>query len=125
MKVLLTGGSGNLGQTLVPVLLDKGNTPVILDVRAPRDLKKGAVFIEGSILDRPKLADIFRGCDCIVHIAAWHGIREDRGEKTRTSSLTSMCAAPSRFLKRAAEQPRGTRSAVERARTTPRCAAAA
>src|SRR6266853_4294359 len=81
MKVLLTGGSGNLGQTLVPMLLDKGNTPVILDVRAPRDLKKEAVFIEGSILDRPKLTDIFRGCDCIVHIAAWHGIHESRGEK--------------------------------------------
>ncbi len=81
MKVLLTGGSGNLGQTLVPVLLDKGDTPVILDVRAPRDLKKGAVFIEGSILDRQKLTDIFRGCDCIVHIAAWHGIHEDRGQK--------------------------------------------
>jgi nucleoside-diphosphate-sugar epimerase len=29
----------------------------------------------------PKLTEIFRGCDCIVHIAAWHGIREDRGEK--------------------------------------------
>ena len=43
--------------------------------------KKGAVFIEGSILDRPKLPEIFRGCDCIVHIAAWHGIHEDRGEK--------------------------------------------
>jgi hypothetical protein len=34
MKVLLTGGSGNLGQTLVPKLLDKGDTPVTLDVRA-------------------------------------------------------------------------------------------
>src|ERR1700752_1464928 len=81
MKVLLTGGSGNLGHTLMPRLLDKGDTPVILDVRAPRDLKKGALFIEGSILDRSKLTEIFRGCDCIVHIAAWHGIHEDRSEK--------------------------------------------
>src|ERR1700720_484415 len=81
MKVLLTGGSGNLGQTLVPRLLDQGDTAVILDVRAPRDLKKGALFIEGSILDRARLTDIFRGCDCIVHIAAWHGIHESRGEK--------------------------------------------
>src|SRR4029077_13097862 len=81
MKVLLTGGSGNLGHTLVPMLLDQGDTPVILDIRAPRDLKKEAVFIEGSILDRPKLTEIIRGCDCIVHIAAWHGIHEDRGEK--------------------------------------------
>ena len=38
------------------------------------------MFIEGSVLDRSKLT-LFRGCDCIVHIAAWHGIHEDRGEK--------------------------------------------
>ena len=81
MRVLLTGGSGDLGQTLVPRLLDRGDTPVILDVRAPRHLKRGAVFIQASILDRPKLPEMFRGCDCIVHIAAWHGIYEDRGEK--------------------------------------------
>jgi nucleoside-diphosphate-sugar epimerase len=81
MKVLLTGGSGNLGRTLVPRLLDRRDTPVILDVRPPRDLKQGTVFIEGSILDRPKLADKLRDCDCIVHIAAWHGIHGDRGEK--------------------------------------------
>jgi nucleoside-diphosphate-sugar epimerase len=81
MKVLLTGGSGNLGHALVPKLLDKGDTPIILDIRAPLHLQKGAVFIEGSILDRPKVTEIFRGCDCIVHIAVWHGIHEDRGEK--------------------------------------------
>jgi len=81
MKVLLTGGSGNLGQTLVLRLLDRGDTPVILDVRAPRHLKEGALFIDGSILDRAKLTEAFSGCDCIVHVAAWHGIHEDRGEK--------------------------------------------
>jgi nucleoside-diphosphate-sugar epimerase len=81
MKVLLTGGAGDLGQTLVPRLLDRGDAAVILDVRAPRALKQGAVFIQGSILDRPQLPDMFRSCDCIVHIAAWHGIHEDRGGK--------------------------------------------
>ena len=81
MKVLLTGGSGNLGQTLVPRLLNKGDTPVILDVRAPLNLQKEAVFVQGSILDRSELTRIFYGCDCIVHIAAWHGIHETRGEK--------------------------------------------
>jgi nucleoside-diphosphate-sugar epimerase len=79
MKILLTGGAGDLGQTLVPRLLDKGDAPVILDIRAPLD--QGGTFIHGSVLDRSKLQDYLRGCDCIVHIAAWHGIHEDRGEK--------------------------------------------
>jgi nucleoside-diphosphate-sugar epimerase len=81
MKVLLTGGSGDLGQALVPMLLRKGHTPLILDVRAPRDSEQQAVFIQGSILDRTKLKESFDGCDCIVHIAAWHGIHESRGVK--------------------------------------------
>jgi len=33
-------------------------------------------------LDRVKLKASFSGCDCIVHIAAWHGIHEARGEKS-------------------------------------------
>jgi hypothetical protein len=98
MRVLLTGGSGNLGQALVPRLLEKGDTPVILDVRALRSLNEGAVFIEASVLDRSKLTEIFRGCDCIVHIAAWHGIHEDRGEKD-AYEFFDMSAAPSRFSK--------------------------
>ncbi|MGD9617633.1 MAG: NAD-dependent epimerase/dehydratase family protein [Alphaproteobacteria bacterium] len=80
MKVLLTGGSGDLGRTLAPMLASRGDIPVILDVRAPRDSKCG-VFIQGSILDREKLSEALRGCDCIIHIAAWHGIHEARGVK--------------------------------------------
>jgi nucleoside-diphosphate-sugar epimerase len=81
VKVMLTGGSGDLGQTLMPRLLRDGDTPVLLDIRAPREVVRGAVFIEGSVLDRPKLREAVRGCDCIVHIAGWHGIHESRGEK--------------------------------------------
>ncbi len=81
MKVLLTGGSGDLGQTLLPRLISRGDTPVVLDIRAPLSLPREAVFIQGSVLDRPRLPQYLRGCDCIVHIAGWHGIHEDRGEK--------------------------------------------
>ena len=63
------------------MLLNRGDTPVILDVRAAPHLKQGGVFIQGSILDRAKLKDFFSGCDCLIHIAAWHGIHESRGEK--------------------------------------------
>jgi nucleoside-diphosphate-sugar epimerase len=79
MKVLLTGGAGDLGRVLVPRLLRSGDAPVILDIRAPARLPRGAKFMPGSILDRSKLPAFFDGCDCIVHIAAWHGIHESRG----------------------------------------------
>src|SRR5258708_6016659 len=81
MKILLTGGAGDLGQTLVPRLGERGDVPVILDIRAPRDLQQGALFVQGSVLDRAKLQQSLDGCDCIVHIAAWHGIHEDNGAR--------------------------------------------
>ena len=81
MRVFLTGGAGDLGQALVPRLLCNGDGPVIFDIRPPGHLPPGAVFIQGSILDREALQRALQGCDCIVHIAAWHGIHEDSGAK--------------------------------------------
>jgi len=78
MKVLLTGGAGDLGQILVPLLRAAGDTPVVLDVREPAS---ASPFIRGSVLDRAHLRDWLAGIDAIVHIAAWHGIHESRGEK--------------------------------------------
>jgi nucleoside-diphosphate-sugar epimerase len=78
MKVLLTGGAGDLGQTLVPCLRAAGDTPVVLDLRTP---VSDTQFIRGSVLDRTHLREWLHGIDAIVHIAAWHGIHESRGEK--------------------------------------------
>ena len=72
MRILLTGGSGDLGQVLSKELDIRGDIPVRLDVRAP--LNNRGVFVQGSILDRPLLRQCLDGIDCIVHIAAWHGI---------------------------------------------------
>jgi UDP-glucose 4-epimerase len=78
MNVLLTGGAGDLGQSLALRLRATGDTPVVLDVREPT---ADTTFIHGSVLDRTHLQNCFNGIDAIVHIAAWHGIHESRGEK--------------------------------------------
>jgi nucleoside-diphosphate-sugar epimerase len=79
MKVLLTGGSGDLGSIVAKQLAERGDVPVKLDLRKPADME--SQFIEGSILDRQVLESALAGVDCVVHIAAWHGIHEFKKEK--------------------------------------------
>ena len=74
MRILLTGGSGDLGQVLSMELDVRGDIPVRFDVRAP--LNNRGEVIQGSILDRALLKQSMGGIDCVVHIAAWHGIHE-------------------------------------------------
>ncbi len=74
MKILLTGGSGDLGKVLGFQLEKRRDTVLRLDIREPTD--HYGEFLAGSILDRKKLSEILPGVDCIVHIAAWHGYHE-------------------------------------------------
>lgn len=79
MRVLLTGGAGDLASVLSKTLDARGDTAVRLDVRSPADSR--GIFVQGSLLDLATLENAMRGADCVVHIAAWHGIHEVRGEK--------------------------------------------
>jgi len=79
MRVVLTGGAGDLGQALVPKLLTSGYTPIVLDIVKPA--RGSCDFIQHSLLDSKGLEDAVRGADALVHIAAWHGIHEARGWK--------------------------------------------
>ncbi len=91
-RILLTGGSGDLGRYLCRSLIGMGHTPVVLDLRSPGEANatcgdnapeapEETVFIKGSITDREQLKESLKDIDVVVHIAAWHGIHEHREEK--------------------------------------------
>jgi nucleoside-diphosphate-sugar epimerase len=77
--ILLTGGAGDLGTVLTPLLQARGHRALRLDIRKPAD--HHGEFVQGSILNREKLPGWLQGVDVVVHIAAWHGIHEARGLK--------------------------------------------
>ncbi len=79
MKILLTGGSGDLGKVLAYQIEKRGDVALRLDIRKPSD--HDGKFIKGSILDRKILIESLLGVDCIVHIAAWHGYHEFTKQK--------------------------------------------
>lgn len=79
MTILITGGSGDLGQILCPELMSLGFMPKVIDLRPP--LQENIEYCPGSILDRDILNAAAQGCRMVVHIAAWHGIHEYRRER--------------------------------------------
>ena len=80
MKILLTGGSGDLGQAVIPLLKKEGHFPVNFDIQEPA-LNVGD-FQMGSLLNPFQTMDALKGSDLVIHIAAWHGIHESRGWKS-------------------------------------------
>jgi len=79
MKILLTGGAGDLGKVLTLDLMKRKDTVLRFDIAQPSDQQ--GTFVSGSILDTQKLLDTLPGVDCIVHIAAWHGYHEFTKQK--------------------------------------------
>lgn len=79
MKILLTGGSGDLGRVLAYRIEKRGDMALRFDIREPSD--NYGTFVNGSIMDRKRLLEILPGIDCIVHIAAWHGYHEFTNKK--------------------------------------------
>ncbi|MFQ6096253.1 MAG: NAD-dependent epimerase/dehydratase family protein [Armatimonadota bacterium] len=67
MKVLLTGGSGNVGTTVSQCLRDRHDITVF-DKNEPRD--DGVKFIPGDFLDLDQITRAAKGKRAIVHLGA-------------------------------------------------------
>jgi UDP-glucose 4-epimerase len=75
MKILVTGGAGYIGGTVVRLLLSRGHDVTIYDnlCHSRRSaVAAGATFIEGDIADRALLEETFRAVhfDGVMHFAA-------------------------------------------------------
>jgi nucleoside-diphosphate-sugar epimerase len=77
MKVLVTGGAGYIGSTLVPMLLSDGHQVRVLDLLLHGgESLLGAwahpsfEFVHGDIRDRKKVQACVNSMDAVVHLAA-------------------------------------------------------
>lgn len=77
MNILVTGGAGYIGSTLVPLLLSDGHKVRVLDtllhggepllgVWSHPDFE----FVRGDVCDRKAMSDALNGIDAVVHLAA-------------------------------------------------------
>ena len=65
MKVLLVGGSGNVGTFITPYLRER-HALRVLDLRAPQHA--GVEYIEGSITDPEAVGRALDGCDSFISL---------------------------------------------------------
>ncbi len=82
MKVLVTGGTGVVGQTAVTEILAGGHTVRLLSRNAAEDAKQWPAGVESwpaSICDQNELRGCVQGCDLVIHVA---GIVEETGSLT-------------------------------------------
>jgi dihydroflavonol-4-reductase len=70
---LVTGGSGFIGQHLVPALQARGRSVRILDLRPPESAA-AAQFINGSVLDLAAVSQALDDVDEVYHLAALPGM---------------------------------------------------
>src|SRR5690348_12117595 len=71
MRVLVTGGTGVVGESAVTALLQHGHAINLLSRHADRDADAwahGVTPFEGDITDPSTLASAAAGCDAVVHL---------------------------------------------------------
>ena len=79
MHIAVTGGSGRLGQVVVEHLVARGHQVLSLDRAAPKAtqqpyLDSGALrFVEADLNDLPAFTESIRGCEALIHLAAYPG----------------------------------------------------
>ena len=87
-RVLVTGGAGCIGIPVCRLLRESGFEVVLFDLyeqvrMADSFLPSGVETFFGSILDSSSIREAMRGCDAVIHLAAYLGVRRTEVNKLR------------------------------------------
>lgn len=87
-KVMVTGGAGCIGMQVCHELVRRNmdvclfDLPEQINAVKENNLKKAEIYY-GSILDRSSLRDAMSGCDAVIHLAAYLGVRRTEINRLR------------------------------------------
>src|SRR5256714_5851746 len=73
-RVLVTGGSGFIGQHLVSALIERGRTVRVLDLKPPARALPEVQYVGGSVLDKDVVDAALDGVDQVYHLAGLPGM---------------------------------------------------
>ena len=79
MRVLVTGGTGYLGRTVVRTFASRGHEPVVFARTASRSGLPG-ILTDGDVRDQDSLQRAASGCDAICHMAALVSVWRPRAQ---------------------------------------------
>jgi len=89
-RLLITGGAGYIGSVLTAYFIDNGHEVVILDDLTTGSAIDGrATFINGSILEKPKLLNALSKVDVVIHCAAKSLVEESVSKPEEYSQVNT------------------------------------
>tara|TARA_B100001142_G_scaffold215158_1_gene213330 strand:+ start:1788 stop:2762 length:975 start_codon:yes stop_codon:yes gene_type:complete len=88
MRVLVTGGAGNIGISLIDYLASQNIETKIFDLPQQIEINKNRLTnasecVEGSILDESIVRKAIRNCTHVVHLAAALGVENTEANKIK------------------------------------------
>ena len=89
MKVVVTGGAGFIGSHLAESYLDEAEVHVLDDLATGKraNVPKGAIFHEGSILDKDLLARVLKDARFVFHEAALGSVPRSVADPQRSNEV--------------------------------------